>query len=164
MEIIGYKCFDKNLINRYGFQYEIGKIYSVNGKLKFGNHGNGFHFCKNLEDTFRYYDAMHNDIDICLVIGFGNIVEYEDKYYGYYDMYCAEKLLILRKLTRSEIIEYGYNLNEIRINRFISGFLLTEAERNIFKNKFYNRSEVIKTIEYYQEGNLDAFTKKYIKK
>lgn len=164
MIIIGYKCFNKDLINQYGFQYEIGKTYTVSGELKFGNNGNGFHFCRNLEDTLRYYDALKNNVDICLVIGSGNIITFEDNYYGYYDMYASENISIVKKLTRNEIIMYGYNLREPRVNRFIAGYQLTEEEKEIFKSKFNRRSEVINTIEYYQEGNLDAFTKKYIKK
>ena len=164
MIIIGYKCFNKDLINQYGFQYEIGKTYTVSGELKFGNNGNGFHFCRNLEDTLRYYDALKNNVDICLVIGSGNIITFEDNYYGYYDMYASENISIVKKLTRNEIIMYGYNLSEPRVNRFIAGYQLTEEEKEMFKSKFNRRSEVINTIEYYQEGNLDAFTKKYIKK
>ena len=164
MHIIGFKCFNKNLTNRYGFQYKIGKTYNAKGKIKFGNDGNGFHFCKNLEDTLRYYDALKEQVDICLVVGFGNIVMYEDTYNEYYDMYASENMIILRKLSRDEIIKYAYNLRWPRINRFLSGFLLTAEEIKIFKSKFYNKQDIINTIEYYQEGKLDTYTKKYIKK
>ena len=46
MGIIGYKAFDKGLINRYGTKFEVGKIYIAEGAIKFGNQGNGFHLCK----------------------------------------------------------------------------------------------------------------------
>lgn len=69
--ITGYKCFNKDLINRYGMQFEVGKIYSVNGNISFGNNGNDFHMCVRLEDTLRYFDSFTQEIDICEVIGYG---------------------------------------------------------------------------------------------
>ena len=56
--MLGYKCFNENLTNRYNTKFEIGKIYHVNGNIKFGNNGNGFHICKNLEDTLRYFNSF----------------------------------------------------------------------------------------------------------
>ena len=88
--IKGYKCFNKNLINRYGIPFEVGKTYKVDGNISFGNNGNGFHMCVNLEDTLRYFDGFNTEIDICEVIGDGNFVLFEDNYYGYYDMYSFE--------------------------------------------------------------------------
>ena len=43
MAIIGYKCFDKGLINKYGKKFSVGKIYIMLGTIKFGINGNGFH-------------------------------------------------------------------------------------------------------------------------
>ena len=74
MEIIGYKCFNKDLLNRYGKKFRLGKIYITEGSIKFGNSGNGFHLCKNMENTFRYFDAMNENVDICKVRASGVIV------------------------------------------------------------------------------------------
>ena len=49
MEIIGYKCFNKDLTNRYGRKMNVGEKYTANGAVNFGNVGHGFHFCKNIE-------------------------------------------------------------------------------------------------------------------
>ena len=105
MQVIGYKCFNEDLTNRYGINFEIGKIYSTKGEIKFGNVGNGFHFCKNIEDTFSYFDIFAQNVTVCIVREFGNIVEYEDEYNGYYNMYVSENIEILRELTREEIIQ-----------------------------------------------------------
>ena len=48
MEKIGYKCFNKDMTNRYGVAFLVGGIYSSDNVPKFGNEGHGFHFCKNL--------------------------------------------------------------------------------------------------------------------
>ena len=110
MGIIGYKAFDKGLINRYGTKFEVGKIYIAEGAVKFGNQGNGFHLCKNMEDTFRYFDAMESEIDICKVKGSGDAIEYYDEYYGYYDMFAVSELEILKKLSMF-LAKYANNID-----------------------------------------------------
>ena len=52
-KIIGFKGFDKNLQCR-GHQYEIGKTYETD-KQPVRCTENGFHFCENPMDVFRYY-------------------------------------------------------------------------------------------------------------
>ena len=62
--------FNDDLTNRYGTKFEVGKTYHANGDIKFGNDGNGFHMCKNIEDTLRYFDAFNDNIRICLKVNF----------------------------------------------------------------------------------------------
>jgi len=164
MEIRGYKCFNNNLINSYGKKFEVGKIYVATGALKFGYKGNGFHLCKNIEDTFRFFDTSKKDICVCEVIGSGNIIEYEDKYNGYFNMYCVERLKIEKELSRQEIINEGLNLGFIRAERFVSMLSLTSQEIEIFKEKYRNNINVLKAISYYQEGNTEVYKKLIIKK
>lgn len=160
MEIIGYKCFNNDMTNRYGMKFDVGKIYLTKGIIKFGINGNGFHLCKNIEDTLRYFDAMNNPVNICIVKGSKNIVNYYDEYNGYYDMFAVEQIEILKKLTRKEIIDTAIDLNDIRIKRFISGYRLNRNEINLFKEKFKNCNDVLDVISYYQEEKLDVYTKK----
>ena len=91
---------NKNMNNRYGMTFEEGKEYSVSGEIVFGNLGNGFHFCQRLEDTLRYVNAMNGDVLLAEVIGSGEIKEGYDDYYGYYDMYVASDLKVVRVLDR----------------------------------------------------------------
>ena len=160
----GYKCFDKGLVNRYGMIFEVGKIYHCDKEIKFGNDGHGFHMCKNLEDTLRYFDAVDQEVDICKVKGFGEITEYEDDYNGFYDMYACEYMHIEKKLTREEIIAYGLRLYEPRINRFISLIRLSEEEKALFKEKFKNNTTTLNYISYYQDHDLLTFSRKKEKK
>ena len=60
IEIKGYKGFSKDLKNEPGEQFEVGKIYRTSNEeeLKFGHNGNGYHFCRSLEDCFIYFDPQ----------------------------------------------------------------------------------------------------------
>ena len=154
MAIIGYKCFDKGLINKYGKKFSVGKIYIMPGAIKFGINGNGFHMCKRIEDTFRYFECFENEVDVCLVKGSREIIEYSDDYYGYYDMYSVQKIEILKQLSREEIINEGLNMCDLRVKRFVSTLKLTEEEINLFKETFKDNLSVLDAIDYYQEGDI----------
>lgn len=155
--IRGYKAFNADLTNRYGIPFEEGKKYSVNGHAVFGNHGNGFHFCERLEDTLRYFDAMNGEVLFAEVVGSGNIVEYSDEYYGYYDMYSATELEVVRFLSRKDIIDMFLDAPFYRTIRFVQGFRLTEEERELFKLQYDSEYKVLQAIAYYQEGKKDTY-------
>lgn len=158
MEVMGYKAFNKDLTNRYGKKFEVGKIYVAPGIIKFGTYGNGFHLCKNIEDTFRYFDS--NDMTICKVVGSGKMEEGIDHYNGFYDMYVAEKIKILKELSRLDIIQEGLKLNEIRAERFVSLFNLTKEEIILFKEYFKKYINVLDAISYYQEKDKYIYHKR----
>lgn len=161
--VFGYKCFNKDLTNRYGFKFEVGKTYSVVGEIKFGVNGNGFHMCKNIEDTFRYYDAMESEVSVCEVIGLGKFVSLCDEYNGYYDMYSVKMIKIVRLLSREEIIKMILGFSEERVIRFIQLYGLTSSEIILFKEKFKKYRRVMDYIAYYQEGDKDVFKRKLIR-
>ena len=157
MEIIGYKCFNKGLVNSYGSKFNLGEIYVAQGIIKYGTNGNGFHLCKNMEDTFRYFDTFSEEVDVCLVKGSGIIKKFCDEYNGYYDLYCVEKLEILEQLSRLQIIENGLKLDDIKVQRFISTFQLTKEEIKLFKEKYKRFERVLNAIAYYQEGDKTIY-------
>ena len=163
MEVKGYKAFNKGLTNRYGRKFEIGKQYSLDGKISFGNNGNGFHFCKNIEDTLRYFDGVDGEIEIAEVIGSGEIVTNEDEYNGFYDMYSAQRIKINRKIERQEIVNMFLTTITIepRVVRFIQLFRLTEKEIEMFKLKYAGSIMIMDAIAYYQEGQKDVYEKKH---
>ena len=162
--IIGYKCFNNDFTNNYGKKFEVGKKYTSVGKIKYGTSGNGFHMCKDIENTFRYFDALNNDVKVCIVLGSGNIINYKDEYNEYYDMYCVENIEILKLLTREEIINIGLNLDIYGAKRFVSEFRLTKEEIEKFLEKYKKYPQVMLAIEYYQNNNKDIYNLEYEKK
>ena len=163
LAVLGYKCFNKDLTNRYGYKFKVGSSYKIDGIIKFGTDGNGFHMCERLEDTLRYFDAMNLDVSICEVVGNGKIVSFCDEYNGYYDMYSVEEISIIRKIGRDEIISMMLNVNELRIIRFLQLYKLNEEEIKLFQDKFRYNMEILDVIDYYQYGINDVYSKKYIK-
>ncbi len=72
-EIEGYKGFNKDLTCR-GFQYEEGKTYKHRGKVEVCNEG--FHFCENPIDIFRFYPPGESIFH--KVVGAGELKSEED--------------------------------------------------------------------------------------
>lgn len=165
IEIKGYKAFNKDHTNRHGMIFESGKTYRVEGDISFGNNSlAGFHLCKKLEDTLRYFPAMEDEIAIAQVTGRGDFIEYYDNYYGYFDMYAVRELTIDKFLSRSEIIKkflFDKDMYTDRVCRFTEGFKLTDKEIELFKLRYGNDSKIMDFISYYQEGKKDTFEKKY---
>lgn len=131
--IKGYKLFNADFTNMYGKKFEVGKTYEVDGEISFGVDGNGFHFCEHFVDTFRYFDTAEGFV-LAEVIGTGEIVDYFDDYYGYYDMHASSKIEIVRVVSREEIlnmvkklIKSPYGIFELK--KFFSTFALTEEEK-----------------------------------
>ncbi len=163
-EISGYKALDGKNCNQYGQLFEEGCSYHREGTITFGVHGNGYHFCRYFEDTFRYFPTIpikgaffppYEEVHLAKVIGSGTIVESFDDWYGYYHLYSAENLFIEHILTREEIIALALKLerNSDRLERFVSSFLLTEEEIPLFMRKGATITEAIR--HYQRELNLN---------
>ena len=169
-EIIGYKSVDKNYKDISGNILEENKIYHVDGKIIFGNGGNGYHFAKKLEDTLRYQlndDDFLTRPNIAKVIGFGDIVESFDEYYGYYELYAASNIKILKYLKEDEIIAYALSLREDRMLRFVSLYRLNSNEIKLLKNKYlsvdlallYYQMKMHNTYELFHSNNYEKIKK-----
>lgn len=161
--IKGYKVFNNNMTNRYGVKFLENNVYKIELPLKFGINGNGFHFCKNLEDCLRYVNAFKEEIKIAEVTGYNDFIEYNDEYYGYYDMYVTSTISIDKILSREEIIQMFLNTYDERVIRFLSSMKLTEKEKDLFKLKYYDNRKIQLALSYYQDNIKDAYIKEYRK-
>ena len=89
-----YKVTDKNMQCR-GFQFELGKIYSVEGKVVPCE--NGFHACARLVDCFNYY-TFHPDNRVFEVELSGETIKKGDKV-------VARSVKLVKELTWIETLE-----------------------------------------------------------
>ena len=89
----GYKAFNPDLTCR-GFQFEIGKEYTHDGKIAVCE--SGFHFCKSLADCYRFY-PMDESTRICEVKATGEVIT-EDNV-----KYCTNKIKILSEVSKPRV-------------------------------------------------------------
>lgn len=158
--IYGYKVFDDYLFGLNEQQIEVGKIY-IEPNIECGNR---FHFCKNLEDTFIFARGAFNigvsNPSIYQVCGDGVHNVSVSNYYDV-DVYLSERLKIIKKLSREEIIQYYLSFHpdfySDRLLRFIELFALNEDEILLFKDRFKSQDIVLRKISYYQEDRRDPF-------
>ena len=95
--ITSYKGFDKNMQCR-GFQYEVGKEYEMDGKIKCCNRG--FHACKSPMEVWNYYDMLSSRY--AEVEQSGKIDEEENS-----TKVCSSHIKIKAELKLADIINIG---------------------------------------------------------
>lgn len=155
----GYKLLYDDLKNQYGLKMEVGKTYQATGEIKFGTNGNGYHFCGNFEDCFKYAYGSRN-IHIVKIIADGKIIETSDLYNGFDNLYVAQIITIKSLLTKEDIVNKALQLNEMALNRFLKLYPLTEKEKTLFIPIVKNNFTLNRTFEYYQNNNKDIYKQK----
>ena len=72
----GYKFMESDMTCN-GFQYEVEKEYSLEGKLVICE--SGFHFCENPFDCLEYYNNIEGDKRLFLVEALGKVISEDNK-------------------------------------------------------------------------------------
>ena len=149
MSLLAYKGFECDLTCR-GFQYEIGKTYTMDGPPEICRRG--FHFCRKLIDVFGYYprtvlldDYLHMPYDDYLTL-YPKCIETDTRYcvvevLGEIDLdprgldskAVTNQIKIVRELTEKEISEIA--LKEHREREAI-------AREILFGNGIYKTTNV----------------------
>jgi hypothetical protein len=101
----GYKFMESDMTCR-GFQYEIEKEYSLEGKLQICK--NGFHFCENPFDCLEYYDNIKGDKRLFLVEVSGEVITEGNKS-------LTNKIKIIEEIKDIEKF-FDENINNFKIN------------------------------------------------
>lgn len=155
----GYKAFKKGFKNKYGKEYKLNEWYTYSGQLKYGESGHGIHFSEFLEDTMRFFNPT-GDNEYCLVCADGNIIESSnEEYFDSGRLFVADKLIILKPLTREDILNYTLKLDENGLIRMLSLYPFLESELDKIKeyieqNKY---SFALETLLTYQTGDIKTF-------
>ena len=93
----GWKCFNKDLCceptSDVCFEFEVGKTYSVDGKLEMCK--NGFHFHTNTKDLFEYYN-FYNKPRVCEIEAINVIIENNKS--------VCKTIKIIKELTWDEVL------------------------------------------------------------
>jgi len=74
-KIKGYKVMNPDMTCR-DFKFKVGKTYEQDGKIELC--GNGFHFCKELGDCYKFYSFDKNNV-VCEVEALGEVEQDEHK-------------------------------------------------------------------------------------
>ena len=100
-----YKFMESNMTCN-GFQYEIGKEYSLEGKLEICK--SGFHFCENPFDCLEYYDNIKGDKRLFLVEALGEVITEDNKS-------VTNKIKIIEEIPNIEKF-FDENLDNFNVN------------------------------------------------
>ena len=105
--IYGYKALDKNLCASMGngMQFEIGRTYEAKGILE--SCINGFHFCKNLEDTLNYYNPSENEnLRFIKIKAYGKVLSDDESL-----KQLCQKIKVVKELSKKEFLK-ALKINE----------------------------------------------------
>ena len=113
--MVGYKITNKDM-TCLGFQYELNKIFVLDGELKICE--KGFHFCKDPKDCIGYYDFSNGE-RFFEIEALGVIIEGDIKF-------VTDKIIFKRELTKSELYEIFsdekfYNKGSYNIGKYNTG-------------------------------------------
>ena len=109
----GYKGVDENMQGYGGFQYELGKEYSVDGEIE--ECKNGLHFSLKLEDAFGYKQCMsHRFFKVRAYVRKKDVdnygvekpidATYTMRYKIIQDKLAAQKIILTEEITETEIV------------------------------------------------------------
>src|SRR5574344_1794879 len=101
----GYKMMESNM-TCLGFQYEVGKEYSLEDELVICE--SGFHFCENPFDCLEYYNNIEGDKRLFLVEALGEVI-------NKYDKSVTNKIKILEEIIDIEKF-FDENMDNFGIN------------------------------------------------
>lgn len=122
MSVIGYKGFDSKL-RGMGMQFEVGKIFEVNGDPKTVR--NGMHFCTEPFGVFDYYPRRCGN-RYCIVEALGQISTDDNLN----TRASTNKMRIIKEISEDEMVriqkEYRDSLDK-KIRSGIDEFLRADA-------------------------------------
>src|SRR5574344_1723695 len=147
--MIGYKMMESDMTCR-GFQYEIGKEYSLKGQLVMCK--NGFHFCENPFDCIEYYDNIDGDKRLFLIDALGKVITKDDKS-------VTNKIKIIEEITDIEKF-FEENMDNFKVDLYYISEYQKLSEEFIEK---YNDKVNWNNISQYQTLSESFIEKHYDK-
>ena len=146
----GYKFMESDMTCR-GFQYEIGKEYSLKSKLLLCK--KGFHFCENPFDCLGYYNNIEGDKRLFLVESLGKVITVDNKSVTN-KIKIIEEIEDIKKFFNENINNFEVNWKCISVNQKLSEKFI---EKYIDKVDWYNISRHQTLSESFIEKYIDKF-------
>lgn len=112
----GYKVFNPDWTCRQ-FQYKVGESYEMECKPIICEQG--FHFCTDIKDCFRFYDFNPKN-RVAKIEAYGDVVNNID-----YTKYATNKICILKEISWDELPEM---LEYSKVNIEVSGISLISID------------------------------------
>ena len=141
----GYKIMESDMTCR-GFQYKIGKKYTLKDKLKLCE--NGFHFCENPFNCLYYYDNIKGDKRLFIIESLSKVITNGNKS-------VTNKIKIIEEIKDIEKF-FDENIDNFEVDWFyISGNQKLSEE---FIDKYNDRVEW-SCISKYQKLSEDFIEK-----
>ena len=145
----GYKLMESNM-TCLGFQYEVGKEYSLEGEMVICK--NGFHFCENPFDCLGYYNNINGNKRLFLVEATGEVITKDDKS-------VTNKIKIIEEIKDIEKF-FDENIDNFEVEWDNISQYQTLSEE--FIEKHYDKVEWCNISEYQKLS--EEFIKKHIDK
>lgn len=111
----GFKGTDKDMRCKGDYQYEFGKQFDLDADVEPVTCSKGFHFCKDLESVFRYYNIGDGNrfFEVEALVKKSDLeptglVQWSKMYISvtnYDDKYAAKSIRFVRELTADEVFE-----------------------------------------------------------
>ena len=126
--MIGYKIMESDM-TCMGFQYEIGKKYSLKDELAICN--KGFHFCENPFECLKYYNNIKGDKRLFVIEATNKVINKGNKS-------VTNKIKILEEITDIEKF-FDENINNFVVDWYFISIYQKLSEEFIEKycNKVY---------------------------
>ena len=107
--MIGYKALDAKMcaVNGNNMQYELNKEYIMSDNICL--RACGYHYCKDIINAIYYYSNINN-IRIFEIDTLDGTIDVDG------DLYCSNKIKLIRELSKEEVTKYFEN----NLDKFIN--------------------------------------------
>lgn len=135
--IKAYKAFEKDMTCR-DFQYEVGKEYEMNGKIKCCTRG--FHACESPFELFFYYDIFRSRF---AEVELSGTIDRRDG-----TLLCASHIEVKKELTLRDILNAGFEWTKHNESPVVI------ARGLAYSDKGYDDKKIV---VFHQGAKLDSY-------
>ena len=148
--IKAYKAFEKDMTCR-DFQYEVGKEYEMNGKIKCCTRG--FHACESPFELFFYYDIFRSRF---AEVELSGTIDRRDG-----TLLCASHIEVKKELTLRDILNTGFEWTKHNESPIVIARGVAYSDKGYDDKKivaFHQGAKIVSSGRYAQIVSLNEFS------